>query len=381
MALKDMNYDGEYIVGGNPFDKVTPNFKLREFIGAEGSIRVHRELVVVLQMLRDLFGKRIDIQRENDETPIMGEEGRYAWIHGEPIAELTARAREMEHRGYFHKVQREGDLLCVRIADRDEFQAISLDEGWEKSVLISAGFDGVQDPFQAVVGNVDGNGLSFGPSKVSFKAGTLPPLFKKLIVSIGPALEACFMEHFPEWLMVINKDRQAQIAWADGISTGSRKRDVVQPWKGYFEAVGRLPECRVFLTEQVIDTWRDAVAKALNQLYKIKPYRITHLRCFAALYDLVVCEGSLNKALEPIRKRVKRDQPQDQLALMRIVVEERARKASKSLRAEYTSRWCSILERKPVAVSLDGKKAHCQNGNFYLLRDVDITGMDKLYDA
>ena len=45
---------------------------------------------------------------------------------------------------------------------------------------------------------------------------------------------------------------------------------------------------------------------ALSWLHGLKPMRITNFRCLAALYDLCVQQGSLNRAHDAIRRRVER---------------------------------------------------------------------------
>ena len=120
-----------------------------------------------------------------------------------------------------------------------------------------------------------------------------------------------------------------QIEWADSISTGRGGHDVVEPWKGYFQAVGRVDRFRAIMVERILSDYGGKMLRALKQLQTLKPVvQIDHLRCICSLYDLVVQQGSLDKAWDAITERVGRENPQDQFALMRIAVEERGRKAS-----------------------------------------------------
>ena len=54
-------YDNEFIVGGSANSRLTPNFKLKEFLKPNGKIFVHRELVAGLQLLRENLGASISI--------------------------------------------------------------------------------------------------------------------------------------------------------------------------------------------------------------------------------------------------------------------------------------------------------------------------------
>jgi len=100
------------------------------------------------------------------------------------------------------------------------------------------------------------------------------------------------------------------------------------------------------------------------------------LRCLAALYDMCVQQGSLKKAADEIRTRVFNEMPGDEFALTRIVVEERAKKASPRWRADCLSRRLSILERQPVTVSMDGQRSKRSNPGYYLLRNSPIKDLD-----
>ena len=100
------------------------------------------------------------------------------------------------------------------------------------------------------------------------------------------------------------------------------------------------------------------------------------MRCLAALYDMCVQQGSLNKAADEIRTRVFNEMPADEVALTRIVVEERAKKASPRWRADCLSRRLSILERQPVTVSMDGQRSKRSNPGYYLLRNSPIKDLD-----
>ena len=89
-----------------------------------------------------------------------------------------------------------------------------------------------------------------------------------------------------------------------------------------------------------------------------------------------VQQGGYQKARSEIITRVFDEQPTDEFALTRIVVEERAKKASKRWRADCLSRRLGILEREPVSVSLDGQRSRRSNPRFYLVRNSPVRGVD-----
>ncbi|MGC4081987.1 MAG: hypothetical protein QM736_07750 [Vicinamibacterales bacterium] len=110
-------------------------------------------------------------------------------------------------------------------------------------------------------------------------------------------------------------------------------------------------------------------------LEKLVPgVKINRLRCVCALYDLVVQQGSLDKAWPAIQARVAREKPTNQEQLVRVAVEERGRCASPAWRADAESRRVGILKGIPYAVD-DRQRA---NIHFYMLRNVGVSGVDRL---
>jgi hypothetical protein len=162
-----------------------------------------------------------------------------------------------------------------------------------------------------------------------------------------------------------------QIAWANSVTSGRGGHDVIEPWKGYFQAVGRVGRFREIMVETILHDYGARTARAINALQRLRPdIGIDHLRCICSLYDLVVQQGSLDKAWPMIEARVTRENPQDQFALTQIAVEERGRRASAPWQADAISRRVGILEGVPHTVD-DRQRA---NINFYMLRDVRVTG-------
>jgi len=90
-----------------------------------------------------------------------------------------------------------------------------------------------------------------------------------------------------------------------------------------------------------------------------------------------VQQGSLDKAHDAIRRRVQREQPQDDFHLTRIAVEERGRKADARWRADCISRRLCIIERDPVKVVDSGQTAERDNPNLYLLRNAPVSQVER----
>jgi len=369
----NVKWDEGFIVGGDGNRRLTPNFRLKEFKSETGNIRVHRELVSALQMLRQHFGRSISVSKTDDD-------GLGALIAGRSVTRLLAAADRVKAHHLFEEVEQQGDKVHLRIPDPDHLPEIELEQALETAFSVTSGFETSGDRFQQVTGNFDGAGLSFGPVQWNFKSNTLVPLFRKFQEKDEAALRACFTDEidYDEWLEVLDLPVAQQIEWANDISTGRGGHDVVQPWKGYLQAVGRVEKFRAIMVEQALRKYGARLLKSVKYLQDLQPdVQIDHLRCLCSLYDLVIQQGSLNKARKAIEDRVKQENPRDQFQLVGIAVEERGRKANRRWRSDCVSRRLGILHGVPKTVE-NHQRA---NVLFYLLRDVRIQGAQELMTA
>src|SRR5262245_13009848 len=180
-----VNWDGNFVVGGDDSRRLTPSFRLKEFRKPDGTVRVHRELVSSLQLLRDRFGSSLSIRRTDAD-------GLAAVVAGSPAADLLAAARVLLDRRVFESVAAEGADVRLRIHDPERLPEIDLEQALETAFSVTAAFETAGDKFQQITGNFDGAGLSFGPAQVNFGSGTLVPLFRKFIAADPGALRNCF---------------------------------------------------------------------------------------------------------------------------------------------------------------------------------------------
>jgi len=359
-----VTWDGEFVVGGDDNRRLTPNYRLKEFKNPSGTVRVHRELVSALQMLRERHGKTLRIESTDAD-------GLGARVAADSMTDLLRAADSVRAHHLFKDVVQEGDVLHVTIPDPDNLPEIGLEQALESAFSVTSSFETSGDRFQQITGNFDGAGLSFGPAQWNFKSGTLVPLFQAFEKADSSALRQCFSDpiDYEEWHHVLDQPVNAQIEWANGISTGRGKQEVAEPWRGYFQAVGRVRRFRAIMVEQALQTYGARLQAALDYLHGLVPgIRINHLRCVCSLYDLVIQQGGLDKAHAEIEKRVRQEPPPDQFALVRIAVEERGKKAAPEWRADCISRRVGILNGVPVTV--EGHQR--ANLSFFLLRNVRI---------
>ena len=375
-----VKYENDFIVEGNANTRLSANFKVKEFLDRNGKLHVHRELVAGLQILRNRFRSGIDIiSRKAPASMRQGPAGLGVTIKSDDISTLEKAAKKLKAEGYFSRVEPHSSGLYLEIPAPDAMPAINPETAFDCGMQVTAAFETSGDPYQQVTGNFDGAGLSYGPIQCNLLSGTLQELFRRFRGEDEGRLNACFDNNeadYKAFWKMLDGSRKKAVAWGDARSTGSGKHGFKQPWKGYLQAVGREPVFRHVMLVYAYDKYGKRVLSALSFLRGISPVRITGLRCLAALYDMCVQQGSLNKAADEIRTRVFNEMPADEVALTRIVVEERAKKASPRWRADCLSRRLSILEREPVQVAMDGHRSKRSNPGYYLLRNSPIKNLD-----
>ena len=370
----------DYIVGGSANSRLTPNFRLKEFHKPNGTIHVHRELVAGLQLLRENLGASISIDQISPAAAFHpAADGLGIVITATDTDQLEKQASKLIKSGYFSRAVRQENQLYLEIPDPQHLPAISPTSAFDCGVKVTAAFETSGDPYLQVTGNFDGAGLSFGPIQCNLGTGTLQDLFRRMRGEDEARLKRCFgnAADYQAFWKILDGSRVKAVQWADRLSTGASKHGFSQPWKGYLQAVGRESLFRDVMLRYAYDKYGKLLMSALAFLGGLSSIRITNLRCLAALYDMGVQQGSLHKAHDAIRRRVAREQPADEFALTRIVVEERAKKAAKRWRADCLSRRLCILERQPVSVSLDGQRSRRSNNSSYLLRNSPVRGLEK----
>lgn len=372
-------YSRDFIIGGPAKAQLTPSFQLREYARPDGTVNVHRELVGSVQVLRDAVGMPLKIVSMVPADGLgAGLEGRFVWVSGAKPAEVVKSAARLAQEGHFLRVEARGEGIYLEMPDPAALPAVRPELAIANALRVTAAFETSGDPFQQVTGNFDGAGLSFGPLQVNLKTGTLQALFARFAACNGPALQAGFGGLWPEWQAMLRlPSRARQIAWADALSRGGRKTDFEPAWKAALQAVGRTPDFHAETLRYAYDIYGRKLIAALSWLHGLKPIRVDNLRCLASLYDLCVQQGSLDKARDAIRSRVGRENPTDQFQLTRIAVEERGKTALPQWRADCVSRRLCILEREPVAVSLNGQSAERENPQLYLLRNAPVSRIEQ----
>jgi hypothetical protein len=379
MVESRFRFKGRCVTGSSPSERnppVAPNFLLREFVRNDGSHFIHPNLILALQNIRNLYRNTVTIV-EVDENR-RGARGLCATIRARDVSQLNEVCSRVLHNAIISKLIEDGTNLFLeaRFSPPD---VVTLKDALETAFYVTSGFETSGDPFQQVTGNFDTAGLSFGPSQVNFKTGTLLELFRRFEQIDPETLRGCFTApaHWAEWCDVCVKPPDQQILWADRMSTGHKKQFLVNPWRGYLQAVGRVPSFRAEMLSYSVQVYGAKLRAALKWLRTVWPHPITELRCFCALFDLCTQQGSLAKAHAEITARLRREKPQSQKEAVRIAVEERAKKADPPWRAVSMSRRLGILYGAPVSVTENGETAKADTAYFSLLPEIEVEGIQQ----
>jgi hypothetical protein len=374
-----LKYEDDYLIGGPARARVTPNFQLSEYARANGTVRVHRELLAAVQRVREELGAGVSIAGVAPRGGLgAGVEGRFVWLKAADPAALADAARRVARDGWLARVEPRGEQVYVEMHDPSKLPALAAERALDLAIAVTAAFETSGDPYLQVTGNFDGAGLSFGPLQVNLGTGTLQELFRRFAARDEAALRACFGGLWDEWQRMLRlPSRAAQVRWADALSRGPRKAGFDPAWTKALQAVGRQPAFRAEWLRYAYDTYGRKLVVALAWLKGVRPIPIRNFRCLAALYDLCVQQGSLDKAHAAIRRRIERENPQDEFALTRIAVEERGRVANAQWRADCISRRLCILEREPVRVVESGQSAQRDNPQLHLLRNAPVHQMER----
>src|SRR5688572_33290115 len=101
-----VDWEGGFVVGGDGNRRLTPSFRLKEFRRPDGTVRVHRELVSGLQLLRDRFDKPLSVRRTEVD-------GLGAVVAAEQVTELLEAAGAVRERRIFERVDRQDGSVLV----------------------------------------------------------------------------------------------------------------------------------------------------------------------------------------------------------------------------------------------------------------------------
>jgi hypothetical protein len=157
-----------------------------------------------------------------------------------------------------------------------------------KAVLLTAEVEaGGRDPFGILLGDLGTGGIEFGIGFWNLRAGTLLPILRRLRETDTARFDR-----------IMGDDRQAIVGWLDTsgpaasafvreqMLSPSDPRQVVEPWKTRFRALGVWPAFQRIQMQEMERRWVTQARRAMAQL------GLRSERAFAFVYDTIIQDGT-----------------------------------------------------------------------------------------
>ncbi|MBI3961990.1 MAG: hypothetical protein HY335_04480, partial [Deinococcus sp.] len=206
-----------------------------------------------------------------------------------------------------------------------------------KAFAITGAFEG--GGFSALVGNFDGQGLSFGFLQWNFGQGTLQPLLRQMYL-VDPAHFGEVFGAGTDQVLAALASREAGLAFA-GAMNDERKR-VAEPWASRFRALGRIPAFQQVQMEAAQRYLERAKSLAIE-------FGLESERGLALMFDIAVQNGSIRpETKEEIWRQANAranelGRPLGELELMEIIANARADAANPQFAEDVRTRKLTIV--------------------------------------
>lgn len=247
-------------------------------------------------------------------------------------------------------------------------QYISLSDAQEIALKITTYFEGGKSMnYQALADDFDGQGTSFGLIQWNFGSNTLGPLLKKMLDKDGTAFKGCFGDDADYDTLkkaLTDANKGDQLKWARG-----RIKNKRAAWDSAFKKIGSVEAFNKIQRDQAAGEYHPLAVIVIKKIRDISPtlFANVELRSYAAIFDLCVQQGGIDKAVTEIKNKVKDEKPAAQLDLMKTVVTETARKANDKWVSDCLSRRMGILTGAAYNSKEHDVTAERKNTQFSLL--------------
>lgn len=167
---------------------------------------------------------------------------------------------------------------------------------FERALQLTAHFEGTG--FTRVVGNFDGAGLTWGIIGFTLSNGELGGILSDIANHHATLFNQAFGSDASVALSKMHLPPAQRVAWGDSISRGPNKMSVAEPWRTYFDDLGRFPEIQELQVRRARDRyWTIAMRDAMK-------FELDKERDYAFFYDAAVQNGGVTPSRETkIRQR------------------------------------------------------------------------------
>ena len=175
-----------------------------------------------------------------------------------------------------------------------------LSKAKEIALLVSSGYEGKSKlDYEALAGNFDGQGMSFGVIQWNFGQGTLGPVLLEMRAADQAKFDGCFGTNmnFQALINSLNAGKLlAQMSWASGVIANNNSG-----WKSAFKKIGEVEALQKIQLNHAAK-YNNNVTSCIKLMRELAPQLMVkiQLRIYCALYDLCVQQNNLSKAEELI---------------------------------------------------------------------------------
>jgi len=196
--------------------------------------------------------------------------------------------------------------------------------------------------------------------------GTLGPLLESMRVADPIAFKGCFdsNSNYDVLEAALSTGNQAALfSWATTQQAQNRN------WKQSFANLGDILSFQEMQVDTASAAYHPGVLKCVEFLRTISPILMNQveLQSYCAFYDLAVQQNNLHPAISQIKARYESEKPTTQRGLVKIALEERARKALPQYVSDCMSRRLGILQQSSFASTENGITRRRTNANFELI--------------
>lgn len=198
--------------------------------------------------------------------------------------------------------------------------------------------------FSAVVGDFDGQGMSFGAIQFALRSGSLGEFLRELDKKAPGLLDGVFHLNAAILRNVLAAPADERVAWAQSIQHIPRHL-LDEPWNGMFKALGRAKPCQDLQVEMAGRRFFAGIALC-------REYGLWSERAAALMFDIKVQNGSI---ADDVKAQIERDfaglggldRERLEIEKMRVVARRRA--------AACSPRWVpAVLARKMTIATGEG---------------------------
>lgn len=143
------------------------------------------------------------------------------------------------------------------------------------------------EAYSKVVGNFDGQGISFGLIQYNFGQGTLQPILNSMIAEYPDDMEAMFGSS--DYSILCSKlagTVSEQISWADSITLSNG--ELISDWKEHFYQLGQHSHCQKLQKDGLKPYWERAISPICES------FGFTTCRGYVMAFNIAVNEWNID---------------------------------------------------------------------------------------